>query len=75
MRLSGPALLLADTDTVDQIEPDEMYLVGVSGTGLGIAPGRDLSSTSTICARVLLCCRPHMRAPTQAASNSTLMQL
>ena len=74
MRLSGPALLLADTDPVDELEPDDMYLVAVTDTGLGIAPGRDCSKEA-VCARVLMCCRPPTRSMPQAASSSALMQL
>lgn len=31
MKLSGPALLLADTDPVEELEPDEVYLIPVGG--------------------------------------------
>ena len=76
MRLSGPALLLADTDSVEEVEPDALYLIGVTGTGLGIASGKDLGSESNICARVLMCCRPPTRSNMPlAADSSALMQI
>ena len=58
-RLAGPAMLLTDTDNIDvDVEPDQSYLVAITGSNLAIVAGRDISPDTQICARILLCCRP-----------------
>ena len=76
MKLAGPAMLLADTDKVEEIEPQDHYLVAVTGSHLGIASGADLAPDARVCARILLCCRPATRSNMpMGADDSAIMQL
>ena len=68
--ITGEGLLVVDASDRNEVEAGETYLVAVSDTAVGLARGSDLiaSSNTTICGKVLFCCRP----PARGLENSPL---